>query len=453
MKSTKIIFAALLFTLVLSSCSSDSDPEPGKEVVIPPPVVPPVTQPIVDAKITAFSKNYGAPGDEVTLTGENFTDKIENIQITFDLTPAKIVSASATEIKFILPATTYLVPVLNLSITNTKITNNVKNLYNGNIAVLNPVVSGAWTVLASPSDNNGSVSSIQILDNRAMYYHSEKVITFDGATGSYFYVYRSLDEGKTWKLWTETATSYGLTFLATTNDKGWSMYGAGDIYNLSVGGEERTKLFKSSSSYITSMVSNDDLNNGTLVTLNGQVFKTTDGANFTNEYSMSGNNYGVGYPTASVDTDHIWIGGSKGTTLSDGFAMLPFLLYKKSAADGWKELFFSNTERNTVFSDMQFVDANFGFALFQGTNFSTVLKTSNGGDSWTEVDKTHKFKTFTFKDELNGFATEGNIIYKTTDGGISWSVDYTHNEDILRIKYKNNVIWGVSKSKILRRYL
>ncbi|OXA92841.1 IPT/TIG domain-containing protein [Flavobacterium hercynium] len=452
MKSTKFIFAALLFTLVFSSCSSDSDPEPVKEVVVPPTVVPPVTQPVLEAKITAFSKNYGAPGDEVTLTGENFTDKIENIQVTFDSTPAKIVSASATEIKFILPATTYLVPVLNLSITNTKITNTVKNLYNGNIAVLNPVVPGAWTVLASPSDNNGSVNSIQILDNRAMYYHSEKVITFDGTTGSYFYVYRSLDEGKTWKQWTETASPYGLPFHASTNDTGWSLYGVGSIYNLSVGGEERTKLF-TNNSFISSIVSNDDLSTGTVVTLNGQVYKSTDGANFTNEYTMSGSNYGVGYPTASVGTDHIWVGGSKGTTLNDGFAMLPFLLYKKSAADGWKELFFSNTERNTVFSDMQFVDANFGFALFEGTNFSTVLRTSNGGDSWTEVDKTHKFRKITFKDELNGFATQGNIIYKTTDGGLSWSVDYTHDEDIINIKCKNNVIWGVSKSKILRRYL
>uniref|UniRef100_UPI00374DD996 WD40/YVTN/BNR-like repeat-containing protein n=1 Tax=Flavobacterium sp. TaxID=239 RepID=UPI00374DD996 len=77
----------------------------------------------------------------------------------------------------------------------------------------------------------------------------------------------------------------------------------------------------------------------------------------------------------------------------------------------------------------------------------------NGGDTWSKVYTGEKFTKFTFKDANTGWAVLENKIYKTTDGGVSWILDYTHDQSIRTIAYKNNVVWAISTDKIIKRYL
>lgn len=46
-----------------------------------------------------------------------------------------------------------------------------------------------------------------------------------------------------------------------------------------------------------------------------------------------------------------------------------------------------------------------------------------------------------------------NKIYKTVDGAVTWTLDYTHDQPIRAIAYKNNVVWAISMDKIIKRYL
>lgn len=99
---------------------------------------------------------------------------------------------------------------------------------------------------------------------------------------------------------------------------------------------------------------------------------------------------------------------------------------------------------------MFFIDFVNGFVIVSS---SSLYKTTNGGDTWTKVYSGEKFTKFTFKDVNTGWAVLENKIYKTIDGGSSWILDYTHDQPIKNISYKNNVIWAISSDKIIKRYL
>ncbi|WP_019037304.1 hypothetical protein [Psychroflexus tropicus] len=55
-------------------------------------------------------------------------------------------------------------------------------------------------------------------------------------------------------------------------------------------------------------------------------------------------------------------------------------------------------------------------------------------------------------DETTGWYCSGNTIYKTTDGGISWSVDYTSDSDISNISYGEGVVWAITKDEVLKYF-
>lgn len=62
--------------LMLNSCSSDSGSDP-----VPTPTPPVVV--VKTAKITSYSKDSGETGETVSIYGENFSDKVSDIKITF----------------------------------------------------------------------------------------------------------------------------------------------------------------------------------------------------------------------------------------------------------------------------------------------------------------------------------------------------------------------------------
>ena len=114
MKKKILLVAVLQLFLALNGCSSDSGDNPTPE----PPVVV-----VKTAKITSYSKNSGETGETISLYGENLSDKVSDIKITFDGVAATIVSATAAEIKFTLPQSEKILPKVILTISGKEILN------------------------------------------------------------------------------------------------------------------------------------------------------------------------------------------------------------------------------------------------------------------------------------------------------------------------------------------
>jgi hypothetical protein len=454
MKKQIRLLMVLPFVLLFGNCSKDSEVEAVK-VDTTVPETKPTQVPLIEVKINSYSKNYGRKDDIITIYGENFTDKIEDISLLFNSTPAKIVSATAKEIKFIVPdMMDTQIPSITLVIPKSKVTNTVLNSYNGNIAILGNRTPSSWIVMNSPSVN-ASVSHVQILDNRAIYYHTEKNTPLSGGGSvSYFYVYRSLDEGKTWGLWIDTVSDSKVPFSATTNDQGWSLYGSRDLYKIPVSGGKRGDIIFKAPTSIEMISANENLTAGTAVSFNGTVYDTNDGINFSKVYTSSlGTDGGLRMASFALDNDHIWVTGYKWVTVNSGTSLKPFMIYKKNSSGGWNEKIFSDEPKDTYIREIQFFNADSGLLLLVGPSISKIYKTNDGGDNWNAIYNGVNFSSVVFKDVTTGWAVLKNAIYKTTDGGVSWSIDYNHDEDILKLAYKDNTVWAFSKTKILKRNL
>lgn len=429
MKKRILLVAVLQIFMVLSSCSSDSGdnstPTPEPPVVV-----------IKTAKITSYSKNSGETGETVSIYGENFSDKASDIKITFDGIVATIVSATATEIKFVLPQTEKVLPKLEIAIENKTLTNEVKNDYEGNIGILPARSLTAWVIQENSLKNDGATANIQMESDKSLYFSGTK--TSDG--------------GITWKQWAE-----GGVFHATINNEGWSSgIGNPKMTKITAGGSVVTKAFANieniNDAYYCLYV-DANMKDGTVVTQNGKVYTTSNGLDFTKSYELSGTTANL-FQSTKIDNNHIWVIGYKPITAGGN---KPFVLFKNNTTDGWKEYPFVNEEAGYIAREICFVDNENGFLLINHYNQSLLdvklFKTNNGGDSWTEVYNSELFTKFTFKDANTGWAVLDNKIYKTTNGGTAWTLDYTHSQKIGAITYKNNVVWAFSEDKIIKRYL
>jgi photosystem II stability/assembly factor-like uncharacterized protein len=442
MKKRIALLIALQITLLFNSCSSDS----GDAQVVITPQVPVVT----NTTIKSYSKDYGTTGETITMIGENFSTKISEIKITLDGVAATILSATATEIAFTLPATEKLLPKLVVTIENRTVTNSVVNNYNGNIGVLPIPSTTTWFTIDNNLKSDDGIRSIQMISDKILYCNGDK-------TGGS--VSRTLDGGITWKTWAMNGFNAG--FHATINDEGWSHTGFG-LSKIAVGGYAGIDTF---ANFGTGTVVETpycvyvdaDMKNGTIVSQKGKVFSTTNGVDFTKVYELADNSANL-FQSTVIDNNHLWAIGYKSLKDVNGFtADRPFILFKNNTTDGWKEYPFINEAGGYFAREICFVDSSTGFLLIN-KYYSALLdvklyKTTNGGDTWSPIYNGEKFTKFAFKDTNTGWAILDAKIYKTTNGGVTWDIDFTHDQPIKNIAYKNNVVWAISKDKIIKRYL
>lgn len=445
MKKRILLVVVCQLFLALNGCSSDSGDNPTPE----PPVVV-----VKTAKITSYSKNSGETGETISLYGENLSDKVSDIKITFDGVAATIVSATAAEIKFTLPQSEKILPKVILTISGKEILNEVKNDYEGNIGILPKPVTSAWFTMENSVKSDGDIARIQFVNDKSIYY------SINSTSGQI--VYRTLDGGVSWAQWSYI-DGYKSGFHAVLKDTGWIngfMGGKGyGLYKLPEGGggiPYGTRIWDeinfSDDRGIYSVYADDNLLNGTLISQRGDVYITTNGASFSQAYDAHLNDEGFykGFINKSVETDndHIWAGGQKTVNA----IKYPFILFKSNETDGWKEHYLVN-EPDSYVNEISFVDKVYGFVSINSASETKFYKTINGGDTWTKVYTGEKFTKFTFKDANTGWAILDNKIYKTVDGAVTWTLDYTHDQPIRAIAYKNNVVWAISMDKIIKRYL
>lgn len=435
MKKKILLVGILQLFLMLGACSSGDDATPTPPVVV-----------VKAAKITSYSKNSGETGETITMYGENFSEKVSDVKLTFDGVTATIVSASSTEIKFTLPQTEKLLPKLGLTIENRNISNNVQNDYEGNIGVMPKHLPNEWFTIENKGlKSEYSVYKMQVFSDKTMYYSTSDY----GGSG----VYRTLDGGITYKEWARTGFS-GI-FYATKNDEGWADTSFG-IQKVPVGGSAYMNLIEATKGNgYYAVYADSDMNNGTIISQKGNVFTTTNGVDFTKNYEATEGSKVSLIQSTVTDNDHIWAVGVKTTKEAGEYdaTQKPFMLFKNNTTDGWKE----HVIKDSYFQGREICFTNNSTGYYLTRNYQTqevkLYKSTNDGDTWQLIYNDEKFTKITFKDANTGWAVLDNKIYKTTNGGIVWALDYTHDQPIRSIAYQNNVVWALSKDKIIKQYL
>ena len=109
-----------------------------------------------------------------------------------------------------------------------------------------------------------------------------------------------------------------------------------------------------------------------------------------------------------------------------------------------------NTGNTTGFNSVSFSSENNGYAV----GGKTILKTNNGGNSWVLANSPANLNMWTVCAVGNGTtenifaAGEGNILYKSSDGGITW-----HAQNSGFLNNSNTFIFGIYAKDVDNCYL
>lgn len=95
--------------------------------------------------------------------------------------------------------------------------------------------------------------------------------------------------------------------------------------------------------------------------------------------------------------------------------------------------------RSVALNSVCFVDSNIGFIA--GTR-STILKTNDGGTTWQNIlaTGTEEFLDVYFLDELHGFVSKEDHIFRTSDGGVSWDTTMVETNTPKYIHFINDSV-------------
>lgn len=278
------------------------------------------------------------------------------------------------------------------------------------------------------------------------------------ATGEHNEMYKTINSGETWiKISGTSEAIYDLYFL--NENTGFATGDLGATYKTNDGGNTWSQIFfQNGFIYNTSMYGIFFQNNniGYATGARGRIIKTEDGGNTWLHHSVTyddfsqlqivNNNIGYVqtgnrfYKTTNLGNTWTLVGSlNLGTSVTNsdftfinenlGYATTggPYGGHVYKTTDGgitWSILNNGNDIIDEGISSIFFLNENTGF-ISGGFNQKKVMKTSNGGNSWTQVSD-QIFGDIQFVNQLVGYGTRiGNYngaIYKTTDGGNTWNL-------------------------------
>jgi photosystem II stability/assembly factor-like uncharacterized protein len=143
------------------------------------------------------------------------------------------------------------------------------------------------------------------------------------------------------------------------------------------------------------------------------------------------------YKCSFSDSLHGWAAGDSG-----------IIINTSNAGNNWS---IQNSSISSFIYDISFVNKNIGWGIANDYSYieSIILKTTNGGNTWTHYlypDSSIFLTTVCFTDSLNGFlGGYQGVILQTTNGGINWSrpsIDsgFYYHFHINKIKFYNNLL-------------
>lgn len=217
-----------------------------------------------------------------------------------------------------------------------------------------------------------------------------------------------------------TTGRYDDVFFLNEN-LGWAARGGnGTVFKTTNGGVSWTEQTVSSATgqYFRNIEFLNE-NIGFVGTLNSNFYKTTNGGT-----TWTRVNNITPYPEAICGLDTV--GAS--TVYGCGAWFSPAYVIKSTdSGTTWK--YIDMSAYATALVEVLFIDENVGFVSGGDNEGAVILKTTNGGESWTQIYRTNEpgdyvWKMQLFEDHNKMFCsieseTQGKLL-KTLDGGITW---------------------------------
>ena len=403
--------------------------------------------------ITSYSKNYGYAGDSVDILGENFPKK-EQCKVTFGNTEATITSVSADgkKLTLVLPRSSTYLPELKFYFgEKTVVDNKVTNDYEQKIGIIDKAV-GQWIKTQwekISSEHHSNFMKTQIVGE---YLYSTQI--WGGAANLVIF---SKDNGISWKRWEDTGPfNHESDFYVTPNNEGFNVYDF-KIYKVPYGGTEDPFPLIRAGKYFFSkkgikfnrVVCDDEMKNIIIVSIDGDVYKSTNGKDFysVREVEKSDRRMDYQFLAFKRDVNHIWIGG----LINKGMAT-PKILFCNGNNEQWTEYVFQN-EPDGMAVAVDFPTNQIGYCLISGS-VDKIYKSTDGGYSWQKLpfEIPIGVRSLAFQDENTGWQSLDKVIYKTTDGGNTWQKEFEAESNIKKLYYTQNVLYAFAENGLLYRY-
>lgn len=292
--------------------------------------------------------------------------------------------------------------------------------------------TGNWEKL-----NTGTSQSL----NDLHFYNGFGTISGDFGT-----ILKTSDAGNSWTVLTSPVShSFTTAFTLSENDL---FVGRLGLYKSNNSGTSFSELGNTSTfgGTIAGVYFSDSLSG--VMSKGGSIYTTNDGGlNWTNTYQQYGYASILNYTS---DSTFYLLGGR--TYDGNSFAEV-----HKSTDNGktWVQLNLSFELNQSQILASSFLSDSIGFVA---TINNKLFKTKDGGDSWSKVTDLDFFapKKMLFINSTTAYIIADNSVYKSIDSGKNWSLDYKASDNTiftdLEANFNNTLFITDNKGNVYRNY-
>ncbi len=259
-----------------------------------------------------------------------------------------------------------------------------------------------WTALSSGTTN----------DLNSVFFTNDSTGYVVGQTGI---ILKTANKGSNWMTLKDSTNQDLNSVFFSSIDTGYAVGDSGTILRTSDGGTHWIslsigRLDNLNSVYFTSV------NTGYVVSSLGNIFKTSNAGT-----TWTSTSVGIGNELHSVYFADLNTGYAVG--LYNGVdKVAPAPIFKTTNGGATWVALSSGTDNSSLLWSVYFTNDLTGYAVGRGIGYGFIIKTVDGGLSWTPIQSQLAEPLFSvyFTDENTGYIAAGNYIMSTTTGGSTW---------------------------------